>query len=82
MLNAFSAFLTSVSFTGDCRGLGSPVKGWSGSLSESVNYSLNHSWIMSAFPWSVAVKCPSELCTASIGLGPVILRALAALNIF
>ena len=57
------------------------MKGWSGLLSGSVNCSLNHSCITSAFPWSVAVKCP-ELCTASGGFGPVIPRALAALNIF
>ena len=52
----FSTFLASASLTGDCRDLGSLVKGCSGSSSGSVNCSLNHSWITSAFPWSVTVK--------------------------
>ena len=82
LFKAFSTFLTSACLTGDCRGLGLPVKGWSGSSPASVHCSLNHSWMTSSFPWSVTGKCSSELCTASGGLGPMIPRALADLNLF
>ena len=44
LFKAFSAFLTSASLTGDCRGLGSPVKRCSGSSFGSVNSSLNHKY--------------------------------------
>ena len=34
----------------------------SGSSSASVKRFINHSLIASAFPWSVPINCPSELC--------------------
>ena len=56
---ALNALLTSAYFFGDCGYLGSPVKGSSGSLSWSVNCSLNHSCIASTFPWYAAILPPA-----------------------
>ena len=79
LFNAHSALSSSASLIGDCRG--EPVKGCSGSSFWSVNCSLNHSCIASAFPWAVAAKSPCELCTASDGVGPAILNALCQIII-
>ena len=59
---AFSAFSTSLVSTGARSCLGAPMSAYNGLSYVSVNCYSNHSWIRSAFPWSVPAKCPSWLC--------------------